>query len=496
MKPLAIPALCLVLAVPALGCGAPRRTSTSSASGTSASASGTGGAGGTGGGSGGTGTGTGSGGADAGLTACDQSEPWVQGWKPVREVYVAPGGAGDGKLATPFGTIAAALEKAQPGDHVNVAAGTYDCADTYVDGAAGAALGTLAHPIWVHADAGAVVDCGDPTQGATSALQLHAVTYLVIEGLELRNAAGHLLHVDGHSKAVLFRNVHAHRAGLACLKASQSDDVSVEGSDLGDAGLTADPVASNASGQILDYVGVHGAYVTRSSLHGAAGNGKGSAANVAAQFKGGSRDILFAQNDVTAAYTAINLGGSTGAQFFDPPTADYEGKNIVAYANVLRGPLSVAFAAMGCHGCAVYNNTVDAPLDHQAFRALPGGLPSGQASHTVGLDVANNLFLFTGGAPQDLFNAGAADQTGITQASNLFFAKGAKLAAGFSDVPVVGTPGVVLDQDPRLAAPPADLHLGAGSPALGAGKPLPGFTADRDGRCRTTWDIGAYAAGK
>ena len=412
----------------------------------------------------------------------------------MREVYVAPGASGDGKMASPHGTIAAALKTAKPGDHVNVAAGTYDCANTYVDGTAGAAIGTMAHPIWVQADAGAIVDCGDPTQGSTTALALHSVTYLVIEGLELRNAAGHVIHVDGHSRGVLFRNVHAHRAGLACLKASQSDDISVEGSELADSGLAADPSASNASGQILDYVGVHGSYVVRSKLHGAAGNGMGSGANVLAQFKGGSHDIVIAQNDLAAAYVAINLGGFTGPLLFDPPTADYEGKSIVAYANVVRGPMSVAFAALGCHGCAIYNNTVDAPVAHQAIRALPGSLPGGQTSHTVGLDVANNLFVFAGGTPQDLFNAGTADQGGITQASNLFFAGGTKIAAVFSDLPVVGTAGVIVDQDPKLAAPPGDLHLGAASPAIAAGKALVGYAADRDGACRTTWDIGAYVA--
>jgi hypothetical protein len=481
------PLTCFALGVVAVaaGCGAPPRTHTStSSSSSSGSASSTGSGGG----------GGGHGGAGGGATACAPSEPWALGFKAVREVYVAPGGAGDGSMGTPFGTIAQALKAAQPGDHVNVAAGTYDCADTYVDGTAGAARGTMAAPIWVSAAAGAVVDCGDPTQGATSALQLHGVSYLVVEGLELRNASGHVLHVDGQSTGVLFKGVFAHRAGLACLKASQSDDVSVEGSELADSGLSADLAASNASGQILDYVGVHGAHVSRSKLHGAAGNGAGSAANVAAQFKGGSHDVVFAENDVAGAYTAVNLGGSTGAQFFDPPDADYEGKNLVAYANVVRGPMSVAFAAMGCHACAVYNNTVDAEIDHQAIRALPGNLPGGGASHTVGLEVTNNLFVFTGALPQDLFNAGAEEMVGITQASNLFFAGGAKIASIFSDVPVVGTPGVVVDQDPKLTAPPGDVHLGAGSPAIGAGKPVAVFNGDRDGVCRTTWDIGAYSA--
>jgi hypothetical protein len=410
---------------------------------------------------------------------------------------VAPTGddqAGDGSAGNPYRSIAGALAKAQPGDLVEVAAGTYDCSNTYVDSATGAAQGTLEHPIWVRGDAGAVFDCGDPANGTSGGLTLIGAKYVVIEGIEFRNAGGHILHVFGQSRGVLFRKVFAHRAGLACLKASQSDEILVEDSELADAGLSADAGKSEGSGQIADYVGVHASYLVRSKVHGAVGNGAGSGPNVAIQYKGGSSDIVIAQNDIGAAGIAVHLGGGTGGPYFDPQDADYEGKNIVAYANVVRGPMNVAFAALGCHQCAVYNNTVYAPIGSQAIRALPGSTPSGAPSHTVDLTVKNNLFYFAGGVPQDLFNATPEDQAGIVQGHNLFFAPGKPVDSIYTDVAVVGTPGVIVDQDPMLAAPPDDVHLSPGSPAIGAGEPIAMFPGDRTGACRTKWDIGAYAA--
>jgi hypothetical protein len=415
----------------------------------------------------------------------------------LRDVYVSASGnnsSGDGSIFKPWATIAGALRKAQPGDAIHVGPGSYDCSDAWVDGTTGAAQGTLDHPIWVVGDSSPVIDCGDASTGSTTGLQLHGVKYVVIDGIEFRNAGTHILHVDGQSLGVLFKRVWVHGAGMACLKASQSEGVSVEDSLFSDAGLSSVASQSEASGQIIDYVGVHNSHVARSVIRGAMGNGQGSAGNVAMQFKGGSQNILIAQNDIFDANTAINLGGSTGPQFFDPPDADYEGKSIFAYANVISGAVSVAFAAIGCHQCGIYNNTVYAPIDKQAIRALPGATAAGGTSHTIDFDVKNNLLYFFGATPQDLFNATPGDQVGITQAANLFYAPGKAIASLWSDVAVTGTTGVILDQDPLLVAPPSDVRLGAGSPAIGAGVPLPAYAADHSGACRTTWDIGALAA--
>jgi hypothetical protein len=450
------------------------------------------GTGGTSTGTGGTSTGTGGGAA----ASCTPATSWALGFTPLREIAVSPtgnDGTGDGSAQKPFASIAGALKAAKPGDRITVAAGKYDCSNTYVDGSTGAAQGTMDHPIWIRGDAGAVVDCGDPVNGTGTALMLVGVHYIVVEGIEFTNAGGHILHVYGSSNGVLFKNVHAHRAGLACLKASQSDGVSVEDSELSDAGLAGDP-SKATSGQIIDYVGVHNSLVARSKIHGAVGNGMGSPANIAVQFKGGSHDIILAQNEIYAANTAVNLGGSTGAQFFDPQDADYEGQNVVAYANVVTGPMDVAFSAIGCHQCAVYNNTVVAPIGSQALRMLPGATPQGGTSHTIGFTVENNLFSFVGNGPQDLFNATPDDQAGVVQQANLFFASGKPASSIYSDVPVVGAPGNILDMDPVLVSPPADVHLGKGSPAIGAGVPVPMYTGDHAGVCRKAWDIGAFAA--
>jgi len=57
----------------------------------------------------------------------------------------------------------------------------------------------------------------------------------------------------------------------------------------------------------------------------------------------------------------------------------------------------------------------------------------------------------------------------------------------------VGGEGLVVDRDPTLGNPATgDLTLRAGSPAIGAGTPVPQVTRDAAGACRTSWNIGAY----
>ena len=79
------------------------------------------------------------------------------------------------------------------------------------------------------------------------------------------------------------------------------------------------------------------------------------------QTKGGTEDILVYGNlFVNAGSRAIKMGGSTGADYFRPIDAPFEGKNIQAIANVIIGSeASIAFAS--AVDCLAANNTIYTP---------------------------------------------------------------------------------------------------------------------------------------
>jgi hypothetical protein len=53
-----------------------------------------------------------------------------------------------------------------------------------------------------------------------------------------------------------------------------------------------------------------------------------------------------------------------------------------------------------------------------------------------------------------------------------------------------------ISSDPKLVSPGTDFHLQSGSPAIGAGTPIPGLNRDIDGKVRPNPpSIGAYEAG-
>jgi hypothetical protein len=392
-----------------------------------------------------------------------------------------------------------ALRSSQPRDKIIVRAGIYPnmCASNYV---ASGAQGTSVNPIWVRGEAGAIVDCGEGASGTHTALQLVGVKYLILDNLEFRNAGVHVLQIynDGGSRGnptgLLLKGIRAHHAGEACLKVSKTDDISVEDSDFSNAGLAANNDTSFYSGQVLDFVGVHNGRIIRSKVHDALGNGQGSLPNALITFKGGSQDIQIAHNDLWNAETAVYLGGYTGGTYFYPATATYEGLRVVAYSNLIRSSMQKPFQVVGCHQCAVYNNTTYADVPAAAVRALTGNAYNcTKCSHTIDLQVKNNIFYFSASAaPFSIFQGAAADTGGLVQANNLWYAPGKSIAAMPSEVAVTGTPGVKIDQDPKFVAAPTNLALQPASPAKGSGVTT-SYDGTFHGACRTApWNIGAY----
>lgn len=107
-------------------------------------------------------------------------------------------------------------------------------------------------------------------------------------------------------------------------------------------------------GQGIDLVGCH-----RVRIEGCHFTGKtGYSASAGIQIKGGSSGVTVENCDFDdAGERPLNVGGSTGLEFFRPPGARHEAKDVVVRGNRIRRSLCAA-AFVGVDGAEFSDNTV------------------------------------------------------------------------------------------------------------------------------------------
>jgi hypothetical protein len=206
------------------------------------------------------------------------------------------------------------------------------------------------------------------------------------------------------------------------------------------------------------------------------------------QARGGSARITIARNRVAGAGDrAISLGGRTDPALFRPAGADYEARDIRAVANEIAS-MGTAVAFVGCDGCLAANNTIVRPL-RWAVRILQESV-DGYVPCRNGRFV-DNLISFPSTELLGLVDVGAGTLPGtFTFSHDLWYAED---DPDYVPTLPVADSGMVVG-DPRFVdRVDGDFHLGADSPALGAGIALPELDADLDGLCPTDPpNIGAY----
>ncbi len=128
-------------------------------------------------------------------------------------------------------------------------------------------------------------------------------------------------------------------------------------------------------GQGIDLVGCHHSLIADCRF---AGKG-GFSASAGIQIKGGSSDITVEKcHFANAGERPLNIGGSTGIEFFRPRGATHEAARVIARDNVIEGSLCAA-AFVGVDGAEFSGNTVRHPTKW-IFRILqetrePGFVP-------------------------------------------------------------------------------------------------------------------------
>jgi hypothetical protein len=479
------------------------------------------------------------------LRSCKPSPPRPRRQRPAVEsledrcllatFVIAPGGsdAGPGTLAQPFATIQHGLDTAQPGDTVQVRAGTYRQQRI-----------TFNHS--GNDQAGFITLEGFPGErpvltGANGPsgyqVLMQDVSYVRLSGFEIANNRrirdGSGVRVLGSGSHIEIRNNYIHD-----IRGTDAMGITVYGtgdvpiSDLvidGNVIARCQPAHSEAltlNGNVTDFQVTHNlvqdvnnigidliggerdinpnqALVARNGL--VAGNtvirardtgGEGFAAG---NYVDGGRDIVVEDNVVTAS----NIGIEVGA----------ENRGIVASGIMVRNNLiefnqkaGLAFGGFDrkpgrTSNCTFVNNTV---VQNDTQDAGFGQLWIQLADHNV---ITNNIFV---ASRNSVLIASYGGNIANQLDYNLYLTRG-----GSEDVDITWN-GQELDTfakyqrrtgqdahgifaDPRFANPAGDFHLAAGSPAINAGSGVTGAFApfDFDGRLRpqgSAPDLGAFEA--
>jgi hypothetical protein len=428
--------------------------------------------------------------AHSSTAPCREILTFADGNVPSHEVFVAPNGSdstGAGTEVQPYRTLNRAAQGIVPGTAIRLLPGTYP-GGNHLSGL----TGTTEAPLWIGGVPGRPLPV---IAGGSTALQLSRVKYLVVEHLEITGSSANGINCDdggeytdrNATRFVLFRDLSIHDIGTGgnndCLKLSGLDDYWVLDSAFAN---------GSAGGSGIDHVGCHRGVIARCSFTAMGSN--------AIQCKGGSDDIEIKWSHFqNGGARAINVGGSTGFEFFRPPLSttqpNAEARNIRVIANVFEGS-DAPVAYVGSVDSLVAHNTFVNPT-RWILRILQETTTSGEFTFLpCGQNrFINNLVYFSRSQLSTAVNVGpnTAPET-FAFAHNLWHAH---------DQPNQSTPSLpvnednpVIGVDPRFSdAATGNFTLTSGSPAIGQGTALHEAPADSLGQCFSNPPaIGAFEA--
>lgn len=351
-----------------------------------------------------------------------------------------------------------AVREAKPGRTVLVAPGEY------------------AGGLWfenVNGEAGkpVVVAGADPKnppvfRGGGEAMHFAGARHLELRDLAVEGSTANGISVDdagrrdGSTHHVTIRNVRftgiGARGNEDALKLSGVDDFRVEACAFERWGA--------GGGSAIDMVGCHkGTIESCTFRHPEAAN--------AVQTKGGSASVTVRKCRFDdAGSRAVNIGGSTGLEFFRPPLDKppfAEARDIVVEGCTFAGS-DAPVAFVGVDGAVVRFNTFYAPR-RWAMRILQETTADGFVPCRNG-EFSRNVVVFR----SDRWSEGGVNVGGGTDAATFRFEGNVWFCA---DAPARSKPRLpsaekdgVYGTDPKLADPEkGDLSLGKGSPVRGAG---------------------------
>ena len=245
----------------------------------------------------------------------------------------------------PYESLAEAADVAVPGATILIHEGTYP-GGVFIENL----QGTINDWIYIFAAQGETVIF----EGGTNALQFTDAAYLQIHGIIFQHQTGNGVNVDdGGSYETPSHHVTFDHCTFRDINASGNNDLlKLSGVDfLEIRQCTFQNGASGGSG--IDMVGCHDGSIYDNHFENQGSN--------SIQAKGGTRNIRIEGNLFkNGGARAVNLGGSTGLQFFRPLNAPYESADLKVYSNVFMGS-EAPIAFVGTINTEVVNNTIYLP---------------------------------------------------------------------------------------------------------------------------------------
>jgi hypothetical protein len=307
-------------------------------------------------------------------------------------------------------SLVTALQGAKAGTVIVVAPGTYE------GGLSAAKLrGEKGKPV--------IVRASDPKQppvfeGGGSGIHLSACSYVELEHLTFTNAKANGINIDdggSHgepSKGIVLRNLTVTNAvpkgNRDGIKLSGLDDFMVSGCRVERWG---------SSGSAIDMVGCHDGSVENCDFeHDPATAPQANGV----QAKGGSARIAVRRCRFKGAGgRGVNLGGSTGADYFRPLKAPSEAKDLTVEDCYFTG-IQAPVAFVGVDGAVVRNNTIEWP-GRWALRILQENQSSEVTPCRKG-SFTDNIIVYRSGELAEAVNIGpGTEPASFTFARNAWY---------------------------------------------------------------------------
>lgn len=243
-----------------------------------------------------------------------------------------------------YGSLFAAATVVSAGDTILFHEGIYDGGEFVGD-----LQGEVTKKIYILAEQNKEVII----RGGTNSWQLSDAAYLHIEGFIFEQQTGNGFNLDdggsgssSHHITIqncIFRDMNA-SGNNDLLKMSGVDDFKI---------LNCTFLNGSSGGSGIDMVGCHNGEITRNTFENMGSN--------AIQAKGGTQWISIEKNFFkNCGQRSINIGGSTGLEFFRPINAPFEASDVKVLCNIFIGSIA-PIAFVGAVKCEVINNTIINP---------------------------------------------------------------------------------------------------------------------------------------
>jgi Right handed beta helix region len=218
-------------------------------------------------------------------------------------------------------------------------------------------------------------------------------------------------------------------------------------------------INGSPGGSGIDMVGCHNGIITNCRFENQGSN--------SIQAKGGTSDIRIEANLFkNGGQRAVNLGGSTGLEFFRPLDATYEAARLRVYSNIFSGS-QAAVVFVGCINTEVVNNTIYLP-EKWVLRILQETVDAGRFIPCGNNVFTNNIVYRDNNVSTDCNIGANTNPQSFVFSNNVWFNPQNSNWPG-PVLPVAETNGLVGRNPLFINASAGDFNLQNNSPAIGRG---------------------------